>query len=130
MIEESGAAGVLVAGLAAVSIVICLLLADVASVTVARARLTTAADAAALAAAPVTFSRFGTDGDPVRAAVAAAAGNGVEFVRCDCSIDRTWSTRTVTVTVAVTVQLLLLGERRLTRVAAAEFRPTSLVAGT
>ena len=77
MNRETGAAGLLVAALAAVSLIACLLVVDVARVVSAQTQLAGAADAAALAAAPVTFSRFGTDGVPVRAAAAMAGPIGV-----------------------------------------------------
>ena len=126
MSTESGVAGVLVAGLAAVAMVLGLLVADVARTVATRAQVTAAADAAALAAAPATFARFGTSGDPVRAAAEMAAANGVELVECSCRIDRSWETRRVTVTVTTPVDLLFLGDRLLTATAAAEFRPIAL----
>lgn len=126
MTPERGAAGVITAALTAVGLVLALLVADVAMVVHARVRLATAADAAALAAAPVTFAQFGTSEDPVAAATALAVANGAELVECDCAVDRTWSRRKVVVVVGVSVGLLLLGDRRLTAAASAEFRPTSL----
>ncbi len=127
MNRETGAAGLLVAALAAVSLIACLLVVDVARVVSAQTQLAGAADAAALAAAPVTFSRFGTDGVPVRAAAAMAAANGAELIACTCVVDSSWSARTVTVTVGAVVDLVVLGDRLLTRRGAAEFRPIALV---
>ncbi len=126
MKREGGSVGVVVAVLAAFVVILSLLLVDVAHVVAARASLTTAADAAALAAAPVTFASFGTTGSPTLAAVEMAAANGVELVYCACDTDTSWSTRQVSVTVGVTVDLVLLGDRRLTATAAAEFSPVAL----
>ena len=123
---QRGSVGVVAAVGALLVLVIGLLLTDVARTYAARATLSTAADAAALAAAPVTFSSFGTDGNPQRAAAEIAAANGAVLVECNCAIDRTWSARRVTVTVAATVDLALLGDGRLTARAAAEFRPVEM----
>ena len=126
MTTERGAAGVTTAALAAVGLVLALLVADVAMVVHTRVRLATAADAAALAAAPATFAQFGTSEDPVAAAAALAVANGAELVECECVVDRTWSRRRVVVVVGAPVGLLLLGDRRLTAASSAEFRPTLL----
>lgn len=123
---QRGSIGVVVAVGSLLVLVISLLLVDLAHLYVVRASLSTAADSAALAAAPVTFSSFGTDGDPRRAAVEMAIANGAELDDCDCDIDRTWSARRVVVTVGASVDLALLGDRRLTAQAAAEFRPVGL----
>lgn len=129
MSAESGAVGILVAGMAAMAMVLSLFVVDVARTVAIRAQATAAADAAALAAAPATFADFGTSGDPIRAAAEMAAANGAELVDCRCGIDRSWQTRRVTVTVAATVDLLLLGDRVLIATAAAEFRPVALAHG-
>ncbi|MCP4304009.1 MAG: hypothetical protein GY788_03835 [bacterium] len=126
MNRQRGSVGIIAAAGTLLVLVIGLLLTDVAHTYTARASLATAADAAALAAAPVTFSSFGTDGNPWRAAAEMAAANGAELIACECSIDRSWSTRRVAVTVAATVDLSLLGDRRMTAMAAAEFRPVDL----
>ena len=129
MSRESGAGGVVAAGLVALALVVALLIVDLARVVAVRVQLTTAADGAALAAAPVTFSSFGTSGDPVREAAAVAAANGARLVECLCPIDRSWGTRTVTVTVAVATSLALLGSREMRAVASAEFNPVALGPG-
>jgi hypothetical protein len=118
---------VITAALVAAGLVLTLFVVDVAQVVQARARVTTAADAAALAAAPMTFARFGSAGSPVAEARAMAAANGAELIECVCAIDRSWSRREVVVIVGVAVDLLLLGDRRLAATTAAEFRPTQLV---
>ena len=125
MSSESGAAGIIAAALVAISVVLALLVADVSRLMEARARLTTSADAAALAAAPVTFSPFGGRGSSHAEASTIAAANGAYLLRCDCEVDRSWSARTVVVMVGMVVDLPLLGQRELTAVAAAEFRPTA-----
>ncbi len=119
----------MVGALAALAVVAMTLVMDVAHLYAARANLVMAADAAALAAAPVTFASFGTDGNPVHAASAMAAGNGAMLLECSCEIDRGWAPRRVVVTVGATVDLVLLGDRSLTAGAAAEFRPVDLGRG-
>ena len=130
MRAESGSGGVVVAVLAAFTVIVSLLVVDVAHVVAARAHLATAADAAALAAAPVTFSPFGTDGNPTQVAANTAAANGADLVVCECGKDPTWVTRRVIVTVARSVDLLLLGGRRLSATSSAEFQPVALGLGT
>jgi nucleotide-binding universal stress UspA family protein len=125
-VKEQGAATPIVAGLVVVGVLLALLVADVARVTAARAQLTAAADASALAAAPATFARFGGSGSPQGEAAAMATANGAELVECRCEVDRSWSDRIVVVVVATDVDLVLLGDRRLRAAAAAEFRPVQL----
>jgi secretion/DNA translocation related TadE-like protein len=126
---ESGSAGVVLAVLAVFTVIVSLLVVDVAHVVAVRAKLATAADAAALAAAPVTFSPFGTDGSPSAVAADTAAANGADLVACECDRDPTWATRRVVVTVARSVDLLLLGGRRLSATSSAEFQPVALGLG-
>lgn len=126
MNREQGSVGVLVAVLGAVTIILSLLVVDVAHVVAARAGLTTAADAAVLAAAPVTFAPFGTNESPRQAAATVAAANGAALLDCECEIDRSWATRRVTVTAELVVELVLLSDQRLTVTAAAEFRPVAM----
>jgi hypothetical protein len=99
---------------------------DVARVATTRAQLAAAADAAALAAAPVTFARFGSESDPRAAAAAIAAENGARLEQCWCDKDRSWAARTVVVAVSAETDLLLLRDRRLQATAAAEFHPVRL----
>lgn len=110
----------------AVGVILALLVIDVAEIVLARARLAAAADAVALAAAPITFAHFGGDGNPTDEAAELAAANGVDLIECVCVVDRSWSPRQVVVVVADTVELSVLGNRRLTAMAAAEFEPVSL----
>jgi hypothetical protein len=126
MRSEHGAASLIVAALIAVAFLLALLVSDVAALVQARARLTTAADAAALAAAPVTFAPFGTAGTPVAEATVFAAANGAVLIECRCPVDRSWASREVAVVVGMSVDLTLLGHREMRAQAAAEFRPVAL----
>ncbi len=126
MRSERGAASLIVAALITVTLLLTLLVSDVAALVQARAPLMTAADAAALAAAPVTFAPFGTDGTPTTEAAVFAEANGAVLVECDCPVDRSWDNREITVIVAVSVDLALLGHRKIEARAAAEFRPVAL----
>jgi hypothetical protein len=116
----------IVAALIAVTLLLAVLVSDVAALVQARAQLTTAADAAALAAAPVTFATFGAAGTPAAEAAAFAEANGVILIECRCPVDRSWASREVAVVVAVSVDLILLGHREMQARAAAEFRPIAL----
>ena len=124
---QSGSSTLLVGGVLAVAVLVASLVVDVAQVATARSKLTTAADAAALAAAPLTFARFGGEARPQRAAAAIAADNGARLESCRCDLDRSWGSRTVVVVVAAEVDLFLLPNRTLRAAAAAEFRPVHLV---
>jgi uncharacterized membrane protein len=127
--RQRGAATPIIAGLLVLAVLLSLLVVDVARVAAARTQLTTAADAAALAAAPATFADFGAGTNPQRAAAETARTNGARLVDCRCPIDPTWATRTVQVVVACDVGLTLLGSRHLEAVAGAEFSPVRLAGG-
>jgi hypothetical protein len=124
--SQQGSMGLVAAAIAMLSVVVGLLVVDFARVVAMRAQLTAAADAAALAAAPVTFADFGTDGDPVAAARKTADANGARLVECECRIDRSWADRRVTVRVGGDIRLTFFGSRPMTATAAAEFRPVAL----
>mgnify|MGYP001812257601 FL=1 len=124
--RQSGGATLLIGSLLGVAVLLAGVVGDGAHVATARAKLTAAADAAALAAAPLTFAGFGPEPRPERAAAAIAAENGVRLEQCRCDIDRTWAPRTVVVVVAADVGLLLLPNRSLRATSAAEFRPVDL----
>ncbi len=115
MRSERGGASLIVAALIAVTLLLAVLVSDVAALVQARAQLTTAADAAALAAAPVTFATFGAAGTPAAEAAAFAEANGVILIECRCPVDRSWASREVAVVVAVSVDLILLGHREMRR---------------
>ncbi len=126
MTGDSGAASLLVAGLLLVAVLCAGLVADLARLAGARAQLVAAADAAALAAAPVTFATFGSTMSPRQAATWAAGDNGADLVECVCGLDSSWRRRRVVVTVSTRVGLWLFADRELRAVAAAEFSPVQL----
>ena len=86
-----------------------------------------AADAAALAAAPVTFRPFGADGTAREEAAIFAAANGSTLIACVCRQDPSWANRTVEVTVRRRVRLVLFGHRSVTATSRAEFAPSLLL---
>lgn len=94
----------------------------------ARLEAATAADAAALAAAPVTFAAFGARGSPSQEAARFASLNGARLVGCRCPVDRSWRRRTVEVVVEREVELPL-GRWAVRSVGRAEFVPLRLLSG-
>lgn len=92
-----------------------------------RIAASTAADAAALAAAPATFSPLGL-GSPEEVAGRFAAENGAVLISCSCGSDPTWASRSVVVEVAVEVSLPFLGPTPVRAVSRAEFAPVALTA--
>lgn len=90
-------------------------------------RARAAADAAALAAAPVTFRPFGAEGSARREAALFAGANGAELVECRCNADPSWEPRTVVVTVRRSFPVLLFGNQSVHATARAEFVPTLLL---
>lgn len=90
---------------------------------VAAIRAQTAADAAALAAAPETF----LGGDPMALAREYAQANGATLTGCECPADATWQTRQVKVTVWVPLAIWSLGGVGVSRSAVAEFAPVALL---
>ena len=86
-----------------------------------------AADAAALAAAPVTFRPFGATGTPSQEAARFASLNGARLVRCVCPIDGSWNPRTVEVTVTRSVSVLGIGNVAVQATARATFEPIRLI---
>lgn len=93
--------GSVVIGVALIGVLLTLLVGVGAAATIVASHsiAATAADAAALAAAPVTFRPFGASGSPAAEASHVAAANGARLVGCRCPPDPTWSIRTVSVTV-------------------------------
>ena len=86
-----------------------------------------AADAAALASAPVTFRPFGARGSPRNEAARFARANGARLVRCDCLVDRSWATRTVSVTVSRRISLPVVGVVVINATSRAVFEPSALL---
>jgi len=124
--DESGS---LIVGMALVGLVLVMMVA-VASVGGAIGSYTKAAgaaDAAALAAAPVTFQPFGASGSPAHEAALFARANGATLVSCRCSVDRSWDARTVTVTVERTVSIPGIGSVRVRATSRATFEPAALL---
>ncbi len=113
-------------GVAVFTLLIGAVLGDVAVYLHARSRATVAADAAALAAAPLTFAGFGGSGGPAAEAARFAAENHAVLVSCECPLDPTWRPRTVRVVVVATADLFLFGTRSVPASSRAEFVPTEL----
>lgn len=126
MSRDEGVAGLLVLAVAAVALIMGLLVVDVATFLHARNRAQVAADAAALAAAPVTFRAFGAGGSPAEEAAKYAAINGAWLVACRCHVDRSWDSRTIAVEVAVVIDAVLLPASEVRATSRAEFVPTAL----
>lgn len=125
--NERGAATPVLLGVAAVVLLLSVGVADVGIVLAARLQAAAAADAAALAAAPVTFLPFGARGSPIAEAQIFATANGARLVSCRCEIDRSWELRLVTVRVARTAHLIGLGTVDVEATSRAEFDPIRLL---
>lgn len=95
----------------------------------AYAAASNAADAAALAAAPVTFRPFGATGSPAREAALFAERNGATLVSCSCSVDRSWARRTVTVRVTRRLAIPGVGSFDIPATSKATFDPALLIPG-
>lgn len=125
--NDRGAAGVLLAAAAGVVMLLAAALGAVGSYLLARVEAVAAADAAALAAAPVTFLPFGAAGSPAEEAARFAAANGARLVACLCPLDPSWAARTVTVEVAREASFWPAGSITVTATGRAEFRPALLL---
>lgn len=123
MSSERGSATVLVLAVLGALVLAAAGIGVLAQGQVAAIRAQTAADAAALAAAPETF----LGGDPAILAREYAQANGAKLVECDCRLDPTWQTRRVTVTVRVPMAIWLLDNVGVNRSASAEFAPVELL---
>jgi len=120
--DAQGSASLLGVALTMVAVVLGVLIADIGVLLRARSEAATAADAAALAAAPLTF--HGSGASPGEQAARYAAINGATLLSCACRVDPTWATRTVTVVVAISVDPLLTGPVEVAVSSRAEFVPT------
>jgi hypothetical protein len=116
----------MVLAVAGIAVLVAMLAADLGIFLAARSRAQIAADAAALAAAPVTFQPYGASGSPTAEAAAFAAANGADLVECRCDHDGSWRARTVLVAVSIDVPLLLLPDTQVGATSRAEFEPTRL----
>lgn len=125
--SDRGSVSVMSIGLVGLVIVLGLMLGTAGHYLSVQSRVQTAADAAALAAAPVTFRPFGSAGNPAGEAARFAAANGARLLRCVCAIDRSWNARTVEVEAGQDVNLIGLGHREVRAKAAAEFVPVKLL---
>lgn len=115
---------------AAVLVLMTLSVAAVGQYLVAAGSAQTAADAAALAAAPVTFRPFGATGTAREEAARFARENDARLVSCECRHDSGWAVRRVEVRVARSVTLVLFGSRKVEAVGRAEFAPALLLEAT
>jgi len=122
---EDGSVSVLVLGLTALATVLALLTADLAVFLAARAQAQLAADAAALAAAPLTF----VGGDAPAVAAETAVANGARLTMCDCRNDSSWRRRSVMASVAVSANLMILPSATVEASAHAVFDPVRLRGG-
>lgn len=127
--SERGGAGVLLIAVAGVVLLLAAVLGAVGSYLLARVEAVAAADAAALAAAPVTFLPFGAAGTAADEAARFASANGARLLSCRCSPDPSWEPRTVTVQVSREASLWPAGSVTVTATGRAEFLPALLLTG-
>ena len=124
---ERGSAAVALLGVIAVALVLTAGLGAVGTWLRARTEANAAADAAALAAAPVTFLPFGAQGTAAEEAARFAAINGTRLVWCVCPPDPSWEPRTVEVEVEKEVEIWPLGTFTVKGRGRAEFVPALLL---
>ncbi|MDE0642561.1 MAG: hypothetical protein OXH95_00275 [bacterium] len=129
MRDDRGGITIFAIGIVVFALVLVAGLAAAGQVLIARDRVFTAAEAGALAAAPVTFRPFGASGSAAEEAAKIVRANGARLVKCVCPPNPLYDPRTVTVTAEVTVEVLGWREMRLEATAAAEFRPVALLSG-
>ena len=127
--DECGAVTVLLLGVVGLAMVLAVALAATGTVIGAHRQAVAAADAAALAAAPVTFRPFGARASPAEEAARFAEANGARLVRCVCPPDSSWGPRVVMVEVARVVPFPPLGSLTVTAIGRAEFIPAALLGG-
>jgi threonine dehydrogenase-like Zn-dependent dehydrogenase len=124
---ERGSIAIVLVAVIGLIAVLTAALGGVARVVAAQHTAQMAADAAALAAAPVTFRQTNPNESALVAAGRLAVANGGRLVDCfGCAADPSWKPRIVEVTVAVDVDLPALGPSSVSAVAAAEFDPIRL----
>ena len=128
MSREQGSAAVLLLAVAGLMVILAVGVADVGIAFAGRLQAAAAADAAALAAAPVTFRPFGAAGSPAEEARRFAGANGARLVAGRCPIDRSWQPRVVEVVVERRVELLGIGSITVRASSRAEFSPAALIA--
>lgn len=125
MRSEEGSISIIGAAVLVLVLALGIGLSVVAVVVNARAMASTAADAAALGAAPATFPALGL-GSPETVAAEMAARNGAALVSCSCRSDSSWATRSVLVGVSVEMELPVIGVIEIGAVSRAEFEPVAL----
>jgi hypothetical protein len=125
---DRGSIGLVLAGVVGVVLLFAAALGSVGAYYRVRIEVTAAADAAALAAAPVTFLPFGATGTPLDEAQRFAAANGARVVRCTCPLDESWDPRTVEVEVERVIDLWPAGRLAVRAIGRAEFVPALLLA--
>lgn len=124
--NELGSVTLLAIGMAAIVVVLTVAITDLVVLLDAHMRATVAADAAALAAAPLTFDPTASANDPCDVASTYASANGATLTTCSAPPDQTWNERRVEVSVVVVARLFIVGSTEVTGRAAAEFRPVDL----
>lgn len=123
--RERGAATVVALAVVSALVLVAVGLVAVGRLVAAHVQATTAADGAALAAAPLTF----LPGNPGTEAADYAARNGARLVSCRCQIDLSFRRRVARVEVRKEVDLPVFGAVRVRSRAAAEFDPMDLLGG-
>lgn len=127
MTREQGSIAIVLVAVIGLIAVLAAALGGAARVVAAQHTAQMAADAAALAAAPVTFRQTNPTESALVAAGRFAVANGGRLIDCSgCVADPSWKPRIVEVTVAVDVDLPALGPTSVLAVAAAEFDPVRL----
>ena len=129
MNSERGSVTVAAVGALTLGFLLVVGLAGIGQLFIARSKVVAAAEAGALAAAPVTFRPFGASGSATAEAAKLVRANGAELTRCSCTHDPGYDPRTAIVTARMTVAVLGFREVTLEATAAAEFRPVALLDG-
>jgi hypothetical protein len=124
---ERGAAAVLLLAVASLLATMLVAVAAGGQYLDARRRAVGAADASALAAAPVTFRPYGASGSPAQEAARFAIANGARLLACRCAIDRSWAPRAVEVDVETVVDVVFFGRRTVRASSRAQFSPPRLL---
>lgn len=117
--DDRGSVTVAAAALMAVLILLAWGVASVGALLAARAQAAVAADAAALAAAPLTLG----GGQPIEEARRLARANHSELVSCSCGRQPSFSPRSVEVIIEKPLSLPVVGTVRVRATSRAEFVP-------
>jgi len=120
---DAGAATIMALAIVSVLVLVAAGMAAGGRLLAAHVQATAAADAGALAAAPLTFLA----GDPHQEAVRYVSQNGANLVRCICRKDVSFRVRVITVEVSKPAELPLFGALTVRARAAAEFDPMDLI---